>query len=222
LALAGDQLVSICSWTTSVRSATRAKLSVRLGGKGFQRTVATAIAALSFAAVGASAQASTWVVNYTSFQGAPTEASLTLNVSDSSNALGAHDVLGIINGQVDGDAISALTPNPGAPNATYSQDGWFIFDNNLWTSGAPYFSNPGLLFTSATAEYNLFSDSPNQYELYKAIPGRGYVANSVGTVTAYDPPAGVPEPATWGLMIMGFGGLGAMLRRRRGRVGLVA
>jgi hypothetical protein len=28
------------------------------------------------------------------------------------------------------------------------------------------------------------------------------------------PPA-VPEPATWGLMLVGFGGLGAMLRRRR-------
>lgn len=26
---------------------------------------------------------------------------------------------------------------------------------------------------------------------------------------------GVPEPATWGLMIAGFGGIGAMLRRRR-------
>jgi len=26
---------------------------------------------------------------------------------------------------------------------------------------------------------------------------------------------GVPEPATWGLMILGFGGVGAMLRRRR-------
>ena len=26
---------------------------------------------------------------------------------------------------------------------------------------------------------------------------------------------GAPEPATWGLMLMGFGGLGAMLRRRR-------
>jgi hypothetical protein len=26
---------------------------------------------------------------------------------------------------------------------------------------------------------------------------------------------GVPEPATWGLMLMGFGGLGAMMRRRR-------
>jgi hypothetical protein len=27
--------------------------------------------------------------------------------------------------------------------------------------------------------------------------------------------AAVPEPATWGLMLLGFGGLGAMLRRRR-------
>jgi hypothetical protein len=27
--------------------------------------------------------------------------------------------------------------------------------------------------------------------------------------------AGVPEPATWGLMILGFGGVGAMMRRRR-------
>jgi len=25
----------------------------------------------------------------------------------------------------------------------------------------------------------------------------------------------VPEPATWGLMIVGFGGLGVMLRRKR-------
>lgn len=27
--------------------------------------------------------------------------------------------------------------------------------------------------------------------------------------------AGVPEPRTWALMLLGFGGLGAMLRRRR-------
>ena len=26
---------------------------------------------------------------------------------------------------------------------------------------------------------------------------------------------GVPEPATWGMMIMGFGGIGALMRRRR-------
>jgi hypothetical protein len=28
-------------------------------------------------------------------------------------------------------------------------------------------------------------------------------------------PGGVPEPATWAMMLVGFGGLGAMLRRRR-------
>lgn len=33
---------------------------------------------------------------------------------------------------------------------------------------------------------------------------------------------GVPEPATWGLMIVGFGGTGALLRRRRGRAAALA
>jgi hypothetical protein len=32
--------------------------------------------------------------------------------------------------------------------------------------------------------------------------------------------AAVPEPATWALMIMGFGSVGALLRRRRGVVGV--
>jgi hypothetical protein len=33
-------------------------------------------------------------------------------------------------------------------------------------------------------------------------------------------PTGVPEPAAWALMVAGFGGLGAMLRRRRARPAL--
>jgi len=31
-------------------------------------------------------------------------------------------------------------------------------------------------------------------------------------------PAGVPEPATWAMMIMGFMGVGAAVRRRGGKV----
>lgn len=34
-------------------------------------------------------------------------------------------------------------------------------------------------------------------------------------------PAPVPEPATWGLLILGFGGIGAALRRRQAKVSFV-
>lgn len=49
-------------------------------------------------------------------------------------------------------------------------------------------------------------------------------ANSVYVVSGFTAPTtgGVPEPATWAMMLMGFGGLGAMLRRRRGPVALTA
>lgn len=40
--------------------------------------------------------------------------------------------------------------------------------------------------------------------------------------TGSDLTAGVPEPASWSLMLMGFGGLGAMLRSQRRRQALAA
>jgi hypothetical protein len=43
------------------------------------------------------------------------------------------------------------------------------------------------------------------------------LANSQGWSNAvlYTPPGGVPEPATWAMMLMGFGTIGVALRRRR-------
>jgi hypothetical protein len=35
------------------------------------------------------------------------------------------------------------------------------------------------------------------------------------SVTISGPPVAAPEPASWGLMLLGFGGLGGVLRRRR-------
>jgi hypothetical protein len=40
------------------------------------------------------------------------------------------------------------------------------------------------------------------------------------SITNFTFPGGgnaVPEPATWAMMIMGFGGIGAVVRRRRGQ-----
>jgi hypothetical protein len=172
------------------------------------------------------AQAATWLLDYTATDGGqPTQASVTVELADVLNAVGGYDVTGV-SGQVDGDAITGLIANPGQPFPSYSADGWFIFDNVVWPGGGPAVSNAGLFFAGASGdEYKLFSDDASTYELYDARAGVGYVAHSVGTITASDispvgdgpgiDAVGVPEPAGWTMMIVGFGGVGAVLRRRR-------
>jgi hypothetical protein len=66
--------------------------------------------------------------------------------------------------------------------------------------------------TGATPSLNLFTNSLNTY------PQNVWTAESRSM--AYSDAAGprdggVPEPSVWAMMLMGFGGLGAMLRRRR-------
>ena len=48
------------------------------------------------------------------------------------------------------------------------------------------------------------------------------LADSQGWSNAilYTPPGGVPEPGTWGMMLMGFGAAGYAIRRRRRSAGL--
>jgi hypothetical protein len=198
---------------------------------GFVKLAAGVAAALALSAgMGAgAAQASTWVLDYTANNSGDTPYSAVLNLTASNtlNAAGGFDITAI-GGFVDGDAITALVDNPSKPSASYSADGLFIFDNNLYTSGAvPVLSNPGLLFTGASGhEYNLFSDDMANYELYQATPG--YTEHSYGTISlqeTFEQGGGplahltnpVPEPATWTMMILGFGGVGALLRQRRAR-----
>ncbi len=167
---------------------------------------------MAAALAAAPAQAATWLVTYVSTGGNPFTANLTVDTLDTLDAAGGYDVTGV-SGNVDGDTVTGLIANPGQPFAHYSADGLFIFDNVLFTGALPVFSHPGLFFTGASgSEYNLFSDGPTVFELYKAKPGVGYLANSVGAVTAA---IAIPEPATWAMMIMGFGLVGMLLRQRR-------
>ncbi len=79
-------------------------------------------------------------------------------------------------------------------------------------------------YTSATTQSNDFLNSGPISPLYSVTAQ--YHVSSVGEFVGdaanatVNISAAVPEPATWGLMIMGFGGAGAMLRSRR--KGLVA
>ncbi len=207
-------------------------MTARAVGVSVMQHFAKFAVGLSAAAVlcASQAQAATWLLDYAATNGAsPTQASLTVDISDAQNAVGGHDVTGI-SGQVDGDAVTGLIANPGQPFPSYSADGWFIYDNVVWPGGAPVLSNPGLFFTGASGdEYNLFSDNASTYELYDARAGVGYVAHSMGALAVSELPSvrgfsldevvGVPEPASWVFMIVGFGSVGAVLRRRH-RTGL--
>ena len=181
-----------------------------------------AAASLALAGAATDARAAQFVVSYQAISGGPAAADFTLTVADAVNAAGGYDVTGIT-GDVDGDAITGLIANPNQPFASYSADGMFIFDNVLFPT-EPRFSNPGLFFSAASGnEYNLFSDAPHVYELYRAQPHVAYLDHSVGDLTAgrieaptqFDVGGAVPEPAAWALMILGFGAIGATLRRRR-------
>lgn len=184
-----------------------------LDGVSLMKSLAKLAAGVCAAAAltAGSAQAATWLVTYTSTGGSPFSANLTVDTLDTLDAAGGYDVTGV-SGNVDGDTVTGLIANPGQPWSSYSTDGLFIFDNVFFLT-TPTFSHPGLFFSGASgAEYNLFSDSATVFELYKAQPGVGYIANSVGGITTQ---AAIPEPATWTMMILGFGLVGTLLRQRR-------
>jgi len=84
----------------------------------------------------------------------------------------------------------------------------------------------GGAFTSLTSDFNLGNVDPSSEEFalnllgvtpaFGAKPGKAlksFRANGGGNFSLEI--LSVPEPATWTMMLMGFGGMGAMIRRRR-------
>jgi opacity protein-like surface antigen len=109
----------------------------------------------------------------------------------------------------------AVTPDPiagtfsnhalsSAGNFTYTVDYSLQFspDSDTLTLGGNSFQIEG---------YNILIN-----QLVLGTGDSGVLTATVSAITN-TPPAtgGVPEPATWAMMLTGFGGLGAVLRRRR-------
>lgn len=122
------------------------------------------------------------------------------------------------------------------PLSTPTFNGGFTFNNSeagLY-SIVLNTSTPGTSFTAATLSglvngvattYNLFALDPQNFKLNPSFlsAGQNYTFAFTGNNT--DPAAslsgnvtvraaGVPEPGTWAMMLLGFGGTGMMMRRR--------
>jgi len=122
---------------------------------------------------------------------------MTLHVSDGQDFGAGDDGTLTFNGTVIGDGHDFNGTSVQTGNGTFPSNGslWDIKDfdvTSLLTTGTNT-----LALTPTTDALSLI------------------VAQFTLPVGAAPPPPSVPEPASWGLMILGFGGIGAMLRQRR-------
>ena len=190
-----------------------------------------AISAVLAATVIAPAQAGHFVFHYAADPnadfadpGSTQSATIFLTTSDTLNTVGGYDILSAT-GTIDGNAITALVANPNQPDQY--DDGLYIFDNVLDGSGM-HLSELGIAVKTALAEYNFgyFGDPDHpSYSYALSADGSTHINPRTGlpvlTVLTSEGPsslAAVPEPASWAMMVAGFGLAGATMRRRRSAV----
>jgi hypothetical protein len=124
---------------------------------------------------------------------------------------GAYQVTSI-SGLYNGSPITGLTVYAGQ-------------DNEVYTT-SPHLDFPGLAFTVGSSAYNAFYDTSTADAYNCGFVGYCEIGPGVVGTSGLGPPRdptnsiafqlmSVPEPATWGLMLIGLCGLGAALRRNR-------
>ena len=104
-----------------------------------------------------------------------------------------------------------------------------IVDNlnaaNSSTDITPFSLNQNVASTNPGSPQTFLSSLTNYSYAANLIASHRYqltLADSTSVILTGAVLSPIPEPATWAMMLVGFGGLGAVLRRRRGQAALTA
>ena len=87
-------------------------------------------------------------------------------------------------------------------------------NDNLFNANSPYFDFNGLSFTAGGNNINI-SSVGGEVTACSDFEFQNCSLPEPASFSARAVAAGVPEPATWAMMLMGFGAIGVSLRRRR-------
>ncbi len=163
-------------------------------------------AAAAFAATPASA--ATYLIDFSGtnlFGGQPLVGSATLTTSDTVVRQNNRDALKIlsISGTYNGSAITGLNPT------VFGADNFYYLSGNFASGNGIGFN------TAAGTNANLFTTTGSRYRLNSQNPFRsGFVTATSQLVPVA---AAVPEPATWMMMLFGFGLIGFGMRSAKRR-----
>ena len=162
------------------------------------------------ALIAGTADAQSYNLSYSTGSGA---FSGVLTIGGAADANGFYAITGLT-GTHDGAAVS-LIPAGDFPAGTDQPN------DNLFRPSPNYLDVSGFSYAAGGFNYNVYFVSGSRYNecsdpSAQCRDGYRYLAINNFTVTQAD--AAVPEPATWGLMIAGFGLVGGTMRRRRARV----
>jgi hypothetical protein len=155
---------------------------------------------------GTPASAAQYLFNFsgTGFFGGTLTGNGTITTNDQSfvnqlNGYTAQTITGIT-GTFNGSQITGLANVTGSNNLFYLTGPFFVDGNGLGFS------------TASGVSANLFVTNDTSYRVNTM--GAGLLTGLV-TASATQVTAAVPEPATWAMMLLGFGAIGVSVRRKR-------